>query len=130
MRALIVEDEFIGRMVLEKLLASLFDVDTVVNGDEALEAFSLAHTENRPYQLILMDIMMPGINGLVALERIREQEQNEKLPPAKVIMTTALSDIKTVIRSFDSGQASAYIVKPIDRDKLYKELVGVGLLET
>ena len=129
MRALIVEDEFISRMVLEKLLTSLFEVDTVVNGDEALEAFELAHSEEKPYSLIMMDIMMPGTNGLAALEAIRQREGARNLPTAKVIMTTALSDIKTVIRSFDEGQASAYIVKPVDRDKLFKELVTLGLLE-
>ncbi len=129
MRALVVEDEFISRIVLEKMLAPLFEVDSVVNGNEALEAFELAHGEERPYTLILMDIMMPGRNGLEALEIIRQREDERSLPRAKVIMTTALSDIKTVVRSFDSGQASAYIVKPIDKDKLYRELKSMSLIE-
>lgn len=129
MRALVVEDEFISRIVLEKMLAPVFEVDTVVNGDEALEAFELAHVEGAPYKLILMDIMMPGKNGLEALEIIRQREDERNLSRAKVIMTTALSDIKTVVRAFDSGQASAYIVKPIDKDKLYRELKSMSLIE-
>lgn len=129
MRALVVEDEFISRIMLEKMLAPLFEVDSVVNGNEALEAFELAHGEERPYRLILMDIMMPGKNGLEALELIRQREDERHLPKAKVIMTTALSDIKTVMRSFDSGQASAYIVKPIDRDKLFRELKNMALID-
>ncbi len=129
MRALVVEDEFISRIVLEKMLAPIFEVDTAVNGQEALEAFELAHREERPYRLILMDIMMPGTNGLEALEAIRNREETHDLPRAKVIMTTALSDMQTVIRSFDAGQASAYIVKPIDREKLFKELKTLGLID-
>ena len=58
MRALIVEDEFLSRKVLRSFLMTLFEVDIVVNGREAVEAFKLAHTEKNPYDLILMDIMM------------------------------------------------------------------------
>lgn len=128
MRALVVEDEFISRTVLEKLLASVFTVDTAVNGEEAIQAFEIAHKEQKPYALILMDIMMPGINGLEALEQIRSKEDANNFPKAKVIMTTALSDVKTVMRSFDSGQASAYLVKPLDRDKLFRELRNLELI--
>ncbi|UZP66089.1 response regulator [Desulfovibrio mangrovi] len=129
MRALVVEDEFISRIVLEKMLAPIFEVDVVVNGSEALEAFELAHSQERPYRLILMDIMMPVKNGLEALEIIREREDGRGLPRAKVIMTTALADIKTVVRAFDSGQASAYIVKPIDKEKLFRELKALALID-
>ncbi|MGE4505586.1 MAG: response regulator [Desulfovibrionaceae bacterium] len=128
MRALIVEDEFLSRKVLRSFLTTIFEVDIVVNGKEALDAVSLSHAEGRPYDLILMDIMMPEIDGMEALERIREMERREGLAGAKVIMTTALDDPKTVIRSFHDGGASAYIVKPVDREKLYAELRKLGLL--
>lgn len=128
MRALVVEDEFISRMMLEKLLSSAFEVDAVVNGEEAKQAFDLAHESGKPYDLILLDIMMPLTNGLQALEYFRKMEAEKTLPKTKVIMTTALSDMKTVMRAFDEGQASAYIVKPINRDKLFKELEKIGLI--
>ena len=129
MRALIVEDEFLSRKVLRSFLMTLFEVDVVVNGREAVEAFKLAHTEGQPYALILMDIMMPEVDGIEALSRIREMEEKESLrPKAKVIMTTALDDPQTVIKTFYDGEASAYIVKPVAKDKLYKELEKLGLL--
>ncbi|SOB60850.1 Response regulator receiver protein [Pseudodesulfovibrio profundus] len=129
MRALIVEDEFLSRKVLKSFLMALFDVDIVVNGREAVEAFKLAHTENKPYSLILMDIMMPEVDGIEALNRIRTMEEQESLSPkAKVIMTTALDDPQTVLKSFYDGEASAYIVKPVAKDKLYMELKKLGLL--
>ena len=130
MRALIVEDEFLSRKVLRSFLMTLFEVDIVVNGREAVEAFKLAHTESQPYDLILMDIMMPEVDGIEALHKIRTIETEENLKPkAKVIMTTALDDPQTVIKSFYEGEASAYIVKPVAKDKLYEELTKLGLLK-
>lgn len=129
MRALIVEDEFLSRKVLRSFLMTLFEVDIVVNGREAVEAFKLAHEEYQPYDLILMDIMMPEVDGIEALHQIRKTEQERSLKPkAKVIMTTALDDPQTVIKTFYDGEASAYIVKPVAKDKLYKELEKLGLL--
>lgn len=108
---------------------TLFDIDIVVNGREAVEAFKIAHTEGNPYDLILMDIMMPEVDGIEALQRIRAmEEENNYRPKAKVIMTTALDDPQTVIKTFYDGEASAYIVKPVGKDKLYNELEKLGLI--
>lgn len=129
MRALIVEDEFLSRKVLRSFLMTLFEVDIVVNGREAVEAFKLGHVEKRPYDLILMDIMMPEVDGIEALQKIRQIEtENKYRPGVKVIMTTALDDPQTVIKTFYDGEASAYIVKPVAKDKLYIELEKLGLL--
>ncbi len=130
MRALIVEDEFLSRKVLRSFLITLFEVDIVVNGQEAVEAFELGHSEGRPYDLILMDIMMPEIDGLETLHYIRQKEEENSLTPkVKVIMTSALDDPQTVIKSFHDGEASAYIVKPFSKDNLYGELKKLGLLK-
>lgn len=128
MKALVVEDEFVSRKMLDNFLAPLFEVDVVVNGAEAVEAFSRAHNQENPYALILMDIMMPEVNGLEALEQIREIEREHSLEPVKVVMTTALSDPKILIKSFHDGEASAYIVKPLDKAKLINELKKLKLI--
>lgn len=127
MKALIVEDEFLSRKVLRSFLSSNFEVDIVVNGKEALAAFERAHEAKNPYDLILMDIMMPEIDGMEALERIRDIEREQGYSMCRIIMTTALDDPKTVIRSFHDGEASAYMVKPVDKNKLYAELTKLGL---
>ena len=131
MKCLIVEDDFISRRILKELLAAKFDCDIAVNGEEAIQSFKLAHEGKRPYDLICMDIMMPGIDGQEALRRIRELERELAIPPsleAKVIMTTALDDPKTVVQSFYAAGATSYIVKPISKQRLMAELRKLGLL--
>lgn len=129
MRALIAEDEFLGRKVLAAFLKTLFEVDLAVNGKEAVLAFRLAHEEKRPYDLILMDIMMPEMDGIQALTAIRALEQElPGHPHAKVLMTTALDDPKAVMRSFHEGEASGYITKPLHKDKLFEELKKLGFM--
>ncbi|KAB0669407.1 response regulator [Oryzomonas sagensis] len=131
MKCLIVEDDFISRRILKEMLSKHFDCDIAINGEEAVTSFRLAHEGKHPYDLICMDIMMPGVNGQEALRRIRELERSLQVPPqleAKVIMTTALDDPQTVVQAFYKGGATAYLVKPIGRQKLMNELRVLGLL--
>jgi two-component system chemotaxis response regulator CheY len=128
MRALVVEDEFLSRKVLKSFLAPFFDVDVVVNGAEAVEAFRLALVDHHPYDILLMDIMMPEMNGIDALKAIRDIERDKGVQPAHCLMITALSDPKTVITSFHDGAASGYLVKPVDKRKLYSKLEKLELI--
>ena len=91
----------------------------------------MAHEGKRPYDLICMDIMMPGVDGNEALKQIRQLEKDLGVPPAlevKVIMTTALDDPKTVIHTYYIGGATSYLVKPISKQKLIRELRTFGLI--
>lgn len=131
MKCLIVEDDFISRRILKELLAPHFDCDVAVNGEEALMSFRLSHEGKRPYDLICMDIMMPGMDGQEALRLIREHEKELGIPQqreVKVIMVTALDDPHTVISSFYDGGATSYVVKPISKHKLMAELRQLGLV--
>ena len=131
MKCLIVEDDFISRRILKELLSKHFDCDIAINGEEAITSFRLAHEGKHPYDLICMDIMMPGVNGQEALKRIREVERSLDIPPqleAKVIMTTALDDPKTVVQAFYQCGATSYIVKPVSKQKLMNELRALELL--
>ena len=106
MKCLIVEDDFISRRVLKELLSSSFDCDIAVNGEEAITSFRLAHEGKRPYDLICMDIMMPGVDGQEALRCIRALEKELEVPPhleVRVIMTTALDDPRTVVQAYYKG---------------------------
>ncbi|MBI5582882.1 MAG: response regulator, partial [Deltaproteobacteria bacterium] len=63
MRGLIVEDEFITRMIMKKILEQYGEIDIAVNGREGVAAFQMAWSEDRPYDLICLDVMMPLMNG-------------------------------------------------------------------
>ncbi len=131
MRILIVEDEFVSRRVLKEFLSPYGDCDTVVDGEEAIQAFKLAWEEEQPYDLICLDIMMPNIDGQEALMQMREIERELGIKGSsevKVIMVTALDDPKTVVEAFYKGGATSYIVKPVDKQKLIKEVRSFGFM--
>jgi len=131
-KCLIVEDDFISRRILRELLGAYFDCEIAVDGEEAVTAFRLAHDAKSPYDLICMDIMMPKMDGREALRLIRQLEKELEVPPnleVKVVMTTALDDPKTVFDSFYQDGATAYLVKPISKQKLLRELRALGLLQ-
>ncbi len=130
MRVLVVEDDFGSRRMMQKLLESYsdIDVDVVVDGEESIEAFKMAWEENKPYDLVFMDIMMPKMDGHEALKRMRSLERDMGVKPvdeAKIIMTSVLEDPKNVIEAYYGGSATSYMVKPIDREKLERELARI-----
>ncbi len=129
MRILIVEDDFFSRKILEGILEEYGQCDMAANGQEAVHSFRMAWQESKPYDLILLDIMMPEMDGQQALKEIREFERSKGIVgfgECKVIMVTALDDPKSVVRSFYDGGASSYLVKPIQRDALLNEMDKLG----
>jgi len=129
-RVLIVEDDFGSRRFLQSILRDHTRSDVVVDGQEAIDAFSLSWEENDPYRLILLDIMMPNVDGHSALREIRTIEKRIGVQPAdqaKVVMTTALEDPKNVVEAYYQGGADSYLVKPIDQEKLFQAIEELGL---
>jgi len=100
------EEEFL-ECVKDILLKWGFEVDTALTGYEGLQRMSLYH-----YDLVLLDIIMPLINGLETLKRIRKLDRN--IP---VIVLTADGRIDTAVQAMKSG-AYDYATKPVDWNKL------------
>jgi two-component system chemotaxis response regulator CheY len=119
-RMLLVEDDFASRLLLQKFLSRYGECHVAVNGKEAVAAFRAALERGLRYDLICMDIMMPEMDGREAVRQVRAIEQAQGITStfgAKIVMTTALDDIKEVSRCFDE-LCDAYLVKPIDLGKL------------
>lgn len=132
MKILIVEDDFVSRIVLQKMLEAYGKCDIAVNGKEAIEAFKFSMQLQEPYDLICLDIMMPEMDGKAALKEIRKLESENAITPdreVKIIMVTALDTPRDVIQSYYEGGCSAYIVKPINKKKLYSTVKDLGLVE-
>lgn len=130
MKILIAEDDFASRKFLFKFLSQYGECDLTVDGLEALEAFMLAWNEGQPYDLICLDIMMPGLDGNKVLKLIRELEQQKGLAGdkrAKIIMTSALNETNDIFQAFDSG-CEAYAAKPIDTEKFVQVMRNLKLL--
>ena len=131
MRTLIVEDHPVTSRLLKKILSPYGECDIVNDGNEAVQAFRMAHGEKKQYDLICMDIMMPNKDGHVALMEVRQVEKEmgiEGSDEVKVIMVSDLSNGKSVTKAYYEGGATSYIVKPIDREKLLEEIRDFGLI--
>jgi len=131
LRALLVEDDFTSRLLLQTFLARYGDCHIAVNGCEAVEAYRLALEQRRRYDLICMDIMMPEMDGREAVRQIRAMEDAQGILStygAKIVMTTAVGEVKEVIRCFRE-LCDAYLVKPIDLGQLRAHMKSYKLVE-
>jgi len=131
MKTLIVEDDFTARLTLQTFLSGYGECHIAVNGKEAVEAYRLAAAGGSRYDLICMDILLPEMDGQAAVREIRCLEEEQGVFPdggAKIIMTTALSDMKNVMQSF-KDLCDAYLVKPVNLRDLLNHLETFGLLE-
>jgi len=129
MRMLVVEDDFISRRLLCRYLQSVGEADVAVNGNEAVGAFRQTLLAGEQYDLVCLDIMMPGMDGQETLKRLRALEEEHNVGPerrAKVIMTTALEDHDNVMAAF-SNACDGYVVKPIEKKKFLETLAAIGL---
>jgi CheY-like chemotaxis protein len=129
LRFLVVDDIATGRSVLEAMLSRHGRVDTVDDAESAFEAFQSALADEDPYDVLLLDIMMPDTDGIELLGRIRAHEREHDAEPTHAVMTTALDDREHVQAALDVG-ASAYLVKPIGMARVVGVLVKLGLLGT
>ena len=131
MKCLIVEDDKISSQVLVKMMSRHSRSDAAVDGREAVEMFRKAHESQSPYDLVLMDIMMPEVDGLLSVQTMRETEAALKIPPAqrvKVVMTTALNDPLIIMKALYKLDADSYLVKPIRLQRLEEELRELKLI--
>ena len=130
MRILIVDDSEFSREVVRRTMAEYGECVTADDGAEALEAFSEALEAARPFHLVFMDILMPRMDGHETLQAMREMErEREAEHPVIAVMITALDQDVDMLRSFVRENASAYIVKPLTREKIIREMQRVDLLQ-
>ena len=100
MKILVVEDEIdLNSVITRHLKKSGYSVDSAFNGEEAMDFTAVAH-----YDLIVLDLMMPVMDGLTFLQRLR----TAKLA-TPVLILTAKDDVDDVVKGLDAG-ADDYLV--------------------
>ena len=130
LRILLAEDDFASRLVLQIFLSRYGECHVAVNGIEAVALFRSAFEMGRRYDLICMDIMMPEMNGREAVRQVRAMEEAQGVRStqgAKIIMTTAVDEVKEVIRCFQE-LCDAYLIKPIDLANLLEHMRSLQLV--
>jgi two-component system chemotaxis response regulator CheY len=129
LRVLLVEDDFASRLLLQTFLSGYGECHIAVNGREAVEAFRSVLERGQRYDLICMDIMMPEMDGREAVRQVRALEKARGIlsTGAKIIMTTAVRDIKDVIRCFQE-LCDGYLMKPIDLAELLSQMSSYKLI--
>lgn len=115
MRILLAEDELpLARALLKIFEKNNYSADAVHNGEDAL-----AHLESGNYDVAVLDIMMPKIDGIAVLRKIREQ--GNQIP---VLMLTAKSEIDDRVLGLDSG-ANYYLTKPFDTKEMLASIRAI-----
>lgn len=112
---LLVEDNVMNRELMElRLTRSGFDVQTATDGVEALE-----QCESKIFDLVLMDLNLPDVDGWEATRRIREREvQNMHMP---IIALSASATTEERDRALSAG-CDAFVSKPVNMEKLLQEI--------
>lgn len=124
LKILVVDDDLASRELIKVFLSEYGRCSCAANGFEAIEVVTKSLEDKDPFDLICLDIMMPEIDGLDALKTIRELEQENgltELDSAKVLMTTAASQVSKTMKAFHYG-CSGYLVKPISKENLVNEI--------
>ena len=120
-RVLVVDDNGPNRRLLEaRLNAEYFDVLTASNGPEAIEICKVTQCD-----IVLLDVMMPGMDGFEVCRRLREQNLTSHLP---ILMVTALDQHVNLMRGLDAG-ADDFITKPIDEMHLMARVRSLARLK-
>jgi PAS domain S-box-containing protein len=122
---LIAEDNDINALLTRALLARLGHRPIVApDGEAAIEAWLAAQSAGAPFDAVLMDVQMPGLDGMAATRRLREIETARSLPRTPILALTAnvLSEDRDACA--DAGM-DGFLVKPLDRDRLDAALAGL-----
>ena len=126
MRALLAEDNDINALVAQKALRRLgFEVERARDGDEASSLALAATRGSTPrFDVVLMDIKMPGVDGLEAVRRIRRAEAEAHAPRAAIVALTA-SAVTEGVEAATAAGFDAFLAKPVEFGRLAATIEGL-----
>lgn len=123
---LVAEDNEINALLMRSLLTKLgHRVVIAVHGEAALESWLAASSAGTPYDLVLMDIQMPQLDGIEATKRIRAHEAAISGHHTPILALTANTLVEDRYACFEAGM-NGFLIKPLDREKLDEALAGLA----
>ena len=128
MKILIVDDEAISRKVLVTKMESLGECMSADSSKKALAQLELASKKGEPFDLVTLDVSMPGMDGRQVLQQIRKKELGRKINKAdrvKVIMVSSRMNIATIKSCIKLG-CNGYLSKPVSTYQLLENLGKMG----
>ncbi len=131
LRCLIIEDDELSRELLALQMEPYAQCDQAADGREGVNLFEAALQDDTPYHLILLDIVMPEMDGFQAAKIIRGIEEKQGITADKgvnIIVLSSLSTPQDVIQAYVAAQSSAHLVKPVQPEKLVKTLRKLELI--
>jgi signal transduction histidine kinase/CheY-like chemotaxis protein len=122
---LVAEDNEINALLMRSLLTRLGHHAVITtNGEEALESWLAAKSAGAPYDLVLMDIQMPQLDGIETTKRIRAREAGQPGRQTPILALTANTLVEDRYACFEAGM-DGFLIKPLDREKLADALAGL-----
>ena len=119
---LVAEDNEINALLMRSLLTRLGHHAVITtNGEAALESWLAAKSAGTPYDLVLMDIQMPQLDGIETTKRIREYEGGQSGRQTPILALTANTLVEDRYACFEAGM-DGFLIKPLDREKLAEAL--------
>lgn len=133
LKILIVEDEFISRILLKEMLSPFGECYEAADGHEALNLIERSYKSPEDYfDLVCLDIMLPGLSGHEILGRLRKIEKEigiQGTETVKVMMVSSLGDTKNIMEAMVVGKCQAYITKPVSKGRLEEQLRYLHLID-
>jgi signal transduction histidine kinase/CheY-like chemotaxis protein len=122
---LVAEDNEINALLMRSLLTrSGHHAVLTTNGEEALQSWLAAKSAGTPYDLVLMDIQMPQLDGIETTRRIRSLEAGQPGRQTPILALTANTLVEDRYACFEAGM-DGFLIKPLDREKLADALAGL-----
>jgi PAS domain S-box-containing protein len=123
---LVAEDNEINALLMRSLLIRLGHHAVITtNGEEAMESWLAAKSAGAPYDLVLMDIQMPQLDGIETTKRIRSLESGQPGRQTPILALTANTLVEDRYACFEAGM-DGFLIKPLDREKLADALAGLA----
>ncbi len=129
MKTLVVDDNLVNRTSIEKIMEKIGEVEIAESGKDAIDLFELCLIHGNPFDLVLLDIVMPEMDGITVLKNLRHIEEAKKIKEkdrVKIVMVTSHAHKDIVMTAMKVG-CDGYIVKPFERTIIIEKLKELNM---